>query len=147
MISQMQKAFQIVIKSLGGFAILMNLAGCIIRPVSEEDVIGTYQSVLQDGTPGLPDGGSEILELKADGTCIQKITLKDGRRFLAQGTWKYNKSLGNITLESLHNAIRDDVINPEIEKTTGFLQSPSVCRNFIGQIVLGSTETPHYEKK
>lgn len=53
--------------------------------MSKKDVIEIYQSVLQDGTPGLPDGGSEILELMADGTCIQKITFKGGRRFFSQG--------------------------------------------------------------
>lgn len=150
MISRIKRAFRAAAKNLIGVAILglvMSLGGCIFWPVNEKEVIGTYQAVLQDGTPGLPDGGSEILELNADGTCTQKITLKNGRSFLAQGTWKYNKSLGNITLEGLHNAVKDDVINPDIEKTTGFLQSPSVCRNFIGQIILGSTETPHYEKK
>ncbi len=135
------------LKSLGKVVIMMGFSGCMLWPIGEKELIGTYQSVLQDGTPALPDGGSEILELRPDGTCTQKIALKDGRNFSTQGVWEYNKKLGIISLGGLHNAVKDDVINPEIERTAGFLQSPSVGRNFVGRIILGSTEGCHYEKK
>jgi hypothetical protein len=150
MILPVQKAFQRAARNLAALSILLGLGGCMLRPVSEKELIGTYEAVLPDGTfgpkRGLPDGGSETLEIKPDGTCVQNIALKDGRRFLARGTWEYNAS-GTVTLSGLHLTVKDNVINPEIEKTTGFVQGPSVGRDLFGSLIIGSTEGMHYEKK
>ncbi len=128
--------------------IITGISGCIFWPVGEKDLIGTYQSVLEDETIGLPDGGTEVLELKPDGTCYQNIALKDGRKFSAEGTWKYNKALGSISFRGLHYAVGiDDKINPDIEQTAGFIRGPSVARNLAGKIIIGSREGVHYEKK
>jgi hypothetical protein len=117
MISRIKKAFRIAARGIIGsivLVVMMGFSGCIFWPVSEKELIGIYQSVSQDGSPGLPDGGSEILELKMDGTCKQDIALKDGRKFSAQGTWKYNTS-GTINLRGLHLTVgMDEKINPEI---------------------------------
>ncbi len=120
LISGMQKAFQIAVKSLGGLVILMSFGGCVLWPVNKKSVIGTYQAVLQDGTPGLPDGGSEILELNLDGTCKQEIALKDGRTFVAQGTWEWDSDkryIGKkILLKGIYWAIDEEKLNPDLEK-------------------------------
>ena len=119
-------------------------------PVNKKDIIGTYQSVLQDSTPGLPDGGSEILEIKQDGTCEQEILLKDGRTFSAKGVWRYSSShwKNYIILEGTHIAVDDKgEISTEIQKIIPGQRMLPITRNLIGRIVLGSSETPHYEKK
>ncbi len=143
-------------KSIAGvviLAILIGLNGCIAWPVSKRDVIGIYQSVLEDGTPGLPDGGSEVLELKPDGTCKQEITLKDGRNFDAQGTWEWRpgKSYINprITLWGLYCVVDiEQEIDPDFEKTLGKVsQALPASRTLSSRIILGSDEGVHYEKK
>lgn len=124
-----------------GLAALMALGGCILRPVTEKELVGTYEGTL-------PDGGVEVLELKPNGVCDQRVTLKDGRIFAATGSWKYEKSFGRISFVGLHNSVSfDGKINPNIEKTTGFVQSPSVERNLAGKTIIGSTEGTYYEKK
>jgi hypothetical protein len=152
MILQIQRGFKLLVKSISCLVILMGLNGCIAWPVNKKDVIGIYQSVLQDGTPGLPDGGSEILELKADGTCKQEIALKDGRTFSAQGTWEWDSDkryIGNqVTITGIYWVIHDDRINPDLEKSLGnVVQSLPAERNLVGRIILGSLEGSHYEKK
>lgn len=127
-------------------AIVTCINGCFFWPISQKELIGVYQSVLQDGTPGLPDGGTEMLELKSDSICEQNIALKNGRKFLARGTWKYEQ--GNVVLKNIHNSIdMEDKINPDIENTTGFQISSSVGRTLGGRILIGSREVTHYEKK
>jgi len=153
LISGMQKAFQIAVKILGGLVILMSFGGCVLWPVNKKDVIGTYEAVLQDGTPGLPDGGSEILELKPDGTCTQQISLKDGRAFSAQGTWTWesyeNYSGHDIIIKRIYDTVMgEDKMNPNLEKSLGrVVQSRSVGRTLGGRIIIGSREGVHYEKK
>ncbi len=144
------------------FTILMTgFSGCtflwpMLWPVKKKDALGTYQSVLEDGTPGLPDGGSENLELKADGTCVQKVALNDGRTFSAQGTWEWDSDkryFGNkVILMGVYWVICDGGINPRInpdlEKSLeDVVQSFPVWRTLIGRVALGSDEGPHYEKK
>ncbi len=148
----MPKGFKLLVRSMAGLAILIGLHGCIAWPVSKRDVIGIYQSVLEDGTPGLPDGGVETLELKPDGTCVQKIALKDGRNFSAQGTWEWESDgsyLGEtVTVMGLYRVIHDREINPDLEKSIGnVMQSYPAWRSFTGRIILGSDEGSHYEKK
>ena len=145
--------FQIAVKSLGGLVILMSFGGCILWPVNKKDVIGVYQAVLQDGTPGLPDGGSEILELNPNGTCTQQVSLKDGRAFSAQGTWEWtsyeNYSGHNIIITGTYWVVIDgDKMNPDLEKSLGkIVKSKPVGRCLTGRIILGSREGVHYEKK
>ncbi len=151
--TRMIRALQIAIKSIASLAILAiatGMSGCMFWPVNKKDVIGTYRSVLQDGTPSLPDGGSEMLELKADGTCIQKIALKDGRTFFAQGTWRYSEppSLkGYIILEGTRIVVNDESISANIGKVIAGPRMLPVTRNLIGRMTIGSSETSHYEKK
>ncbi len=153
LISGMQKAFQIVVKSLGGLVILMSFGGCVLWPVNKKDVIGTYQIVLQDGTPGLPDGGSEILELKPDGTCIQQVSLKSGKFFSTQGTWEWKSYeryyIRNIIITGIYWTVIDgDKMNPDLEKSLPrVVQGNPVGRTLTGRILLGSREAVHYEKK
>ncbi len=152
------------IKNLAKLAIFTILSigfgGCILLlpmlwPVKKKNVIGTYQSVLENGTPELPDGGSEILELRADGTCKQDIILKDGRNFSAQGTWEWSPHgsyFSTVIVMGLYWVIRDGGINPRInpdlEADLGnVVQSLPVGRTLTGRVALGSDEGPHYEKK
>ncbi len=147
------------VKSIAGLvilAILIGLNGCIAWPVSKRDVIGIYQSVLEDGTPGLPDGGSEILELKPDGSCTQQISLKDGRTFSAQGTWEWKTYeryyIRNIIITRIYctviNGENGEEINPDLEKSLErVVQGNPVARSLTGRIILGSGEGVHYEKK
>lgn len=79
-----QRYFKLLATSIISIQTILILNSCIIWPISKKDVIGSYQSVLQDGTPGLSGGGSEILELKSDGTCIQNVTLKNGKKFFGR---------------------------------------------------------------
>ncbi len=142
-------------KSLVGVVIIMvimSFTGCILWPVNKKDVIGTYQSVLQDGTPGLPDGGSEILELKTDGTCKQEITLKDGRAFSAKGRWEWDSDKRytgkKIMLKEIYWAVDEEKITPYLEKTIGHVVPfLSVRRTLTGRVAIGSDEGSHYEKK
>ncbi len=148
LISGMQKAFQMAVKSLGGLVILMSFGGCVLWPVNKKNVIGTYQAVLEDGTPGLPDGGSEILELKPDGSCIQQIFLKDGRTFAAQATWTYDKSNKTVDVRGAYIVvIGPDEINPDIDKTLDTLALWPTGRDLAGRVILGSGEGVHYKKK
>lgn len=149
----MERTLKLLLRVLPGFTVAALLAGCVLQPVNEKDVVGTYQSVLQDGIPGLPDGGSEILELKADGTCKQEVSLKDGRTFSAQGTWEW-KSDGSdaskrVLAKGIYWVVADkEKINPDLETSTkNVVQSLSVSRTFEGRVLLGSREGTHYEKK
>jgi hypothetical protein len=153
------------IKNLAKLAIftilVIGVGGCILLlpmlwPVDQQNVIGAYQSVLENGTPGLPDGGSEILELMADGTCKQEIELKDGRTFSARGTWEWDADKRypgkKVILEGVYWVIRDGGtnprINPDLEKSIkDVVSSHSVGRTLTGRVMLGSDEGPHYEKK
>ncbi len=149
---QIQRGFKLLVKSTTGLVILMGLNGCIAWPVNKKNVIGIYQSVLEDGTPGLPDGGSEILELKADGTCTQEIALKDGRTFFAQGTWEWYPEkcyFGNtVMLIGIYSVLdEDNRIRTGFEKNKGIYQSLSAVRALTGRVIIGFREGPHYEKK
>lgn len=131
---------------------MAGLNGCALWPVYKEDVIGTYQSVLQDGTPGLPDGGSEILELNRDGTCKQNIVLKDGRTFVTQGTWYWQDGKSYLHNEvevwGTYSAVYDGRIRPDLEDTMGkVVRGFPTGRTLSGRILLGSREGCHYEKK
>jgi hypothetical protein len=105
--------------------------------------------VLPDGTfgpkCGLPDGGTEVLELKPDGTCEQNIALKDGRKFSATGTWKYEG--GYVEVEGIRISTKDGNINPNIEEIAIGRIISSVGRDFLGSLIIGSREYTHYEKK
>ncbi len=143
-------------KSIAGvviLAIVTGFGGCVLWPVNKKNVIGTYQAVLENGTPGLPDGGSEILELKPDGTCTQQISLKDGRFFSAQGTWEWNAEKfylhNTIMIRSIYDTVvYGEEMNPDLEKSLGkVVFSHPVGRTPGGQVILGSREGVHYEKK
>ncbi len=141
----MKKVLELIVRILITLMVIMVLPGCILWPVSEKELIGTYQSVLQGGTPGLPDGGTEVLELRSNGTCQQDIVLKDGRKFSANGTWEYDR--GDLTLKGIYSTVdAEEKINPHIEKMPGYI-STSAGRSLVGRIILGSTEGTHYEKK
>ncbi len=160
MMLQAQGGIQAQIKNLATLAIFVilpiGLNGCILLwpilwPVNKKNAIGTYQSVLEDGTPGLPDGGSEILELKADGKCKQEITLKDGRYFFTQGVWEWRSDGGyagrRVLISGVYSIIEDGKVLSEFENTKGIYQSFPVWRTSTGRVALGSDEGPHYEKK
>ncbi len=142
-------------KSIAGvviLAIVTGFGGCILWPVNKKDVIGVYQAVLQDGTPGLPDGGSEILELKPDGSCIQQVRLKDGRVFSAQGTWEWGSVRSflyrTVITIGIYSVVDGEKIDPDFEKIREKLvRNLSVGRTLTGRIILGSDEGSHYEKK
>ncbi len=148
----MPRAFKLLVSNMAGLAILIGLNGCIAWPVNKKDVIGIYQSVLQDGTPGLPDGGSEVLELKPDGICKQNIALKDGRTFSAQGIWKWScdkRYVGKrVVITGIYYVLdEEDRVLPNFEKTKGMLQIFPAVRTLTGRVMLGSDEGSHYEKK
>ncbi len=153
MLLQAQRGFKLLAKSMAGAVILtivMGFIGCMFWPVNKKNVIGRYQSVLQDGTPSLPDGGFEILELKADGICKQEVALKDGMTFSAQGTWEWRPHgsyFSAVMLTGIYSVLDDeDKILPDFEKTKGIYQSLPAVRTLTGRVLLGSREGPHYEK-
>jgi hypothetical protein len=134
--------------------ILATLQGCNSQSANKQDVIGTYEFVLSDGPHILPDGGCEALELMADGICNQKITLSDGKTFAAQGTWEWNPGKGyfgnQIIIEGLYCALDNttDQIHPDLKNTRGSaIQLYPVRKLDSGQVILGTMETGHYEKK
>lgn len=128
--------------------ILMTLGACTLQTIEENDLIGRYQSVLSDGKSGLPDGGSEMLELKSDGTCKQDIRLKGGRTFSTKATWTYDKSERTISVRGAYVAvISADEINPDVGKTTDTLHTMPVGYKWGGGgILLGLDGSAHYEK-
>jgi|GEM_PF-6646575 len=128
--------------------ILMGLNGCMFWPINKKGVIGTYQFVLEDGTPGLPGGGFETLELNPDGTCIQKVVLKDGLTFSTKATWRYDETHKTVDVRGVYIAvIGPDEINPDIGKTRNTLAVLPARRNLFGRIILGSRMGTRYEKK
>jgi hypothetical protein len=154
MILPVQKAFKrAASRFLAALSILLGLGGCMLRPVSEKELIGTYQAVpmeiLNVQATGLPDGGVEILELKPDGTCEQDIALKDGRKFSAKGTWEYYPPPhAHIIMQGTYVAVHmGQNIAANIEKTITTVRDFPIGRDLAGRIILGSTEYTHYEKK
>ncbi|HLP81613.1 MAG TPA: hypothetical protein VK141_06460 [Nitrosomonas sp.] len=121
-----------------GFTAFVLLAGCIFRSVTNLDLVGTYETML-------PDGGREILELKSDGVCGQKIALKAGGIFMAQGSWKYDNEY--ITLKKIHLSVDvEGNINPRISQiSVGMIVLP-VGRDLAGKVIIGSIEGTYYER-
>lgn len=124
-----------------GFAALMALGGCILRPVAEKELVGTYEGTL-------PDGGVEILELKPDGVCDQSVALKDGRKFSTSGTWTYDKSQSNVKLRGVYITVNFmGEIDPDLGKIKDTLRIVPVKHSLSGKIIIGADEGQTYEKK
>lgn len=151
MVLQVQRNFKQLAKAMVGaviFTIVMGFIGCMFWPINKKDLIGTYQCVLEDGTPGLPDGGSETLELYPDGTCMQEVVLKDGATFSTKATWRYDGTHKKVHLRGIYIAvIGPDEINPDMGKTRDTSDVRPIGRNLHGRIILGSALGTRYEKK
>jgi hypothetical protein len=122
------------------FATLMTLGSCILRPITEKELIGKYQGTL-------PDGGMEILELKPDGVCDQSVALEDGRKFSTSGTWIYDKPQKNVVLKDIYITVDFmGKIDPDLGNLKGAVRIEPVKKSLSGKIIIGADEGETYEK-
>lgn len=136
---------RVIVRRMAGYLIglvaLMAFDGCILRPIAEKEIIGTYQG-------SLPDGGVEVLELKSDGVCDQRVTLRDGRKFSASGTWSYDKPKGNVKLRGVYITVNFmGEIDADLGKIKDTLRIEPVKHSLSGKIIIGADEGETYEKK
>lgn len=69
-------------------------AGCLY-PTDRNELLGTYIAEYEFGT--------DMLELKSDGTYVQTIALKeDGKVIRGDGTWTYDQAEHRIVFEDLY---------------------------------------------
>lgn len=68
--------------------------GCLY-PTDRDELLGTYVAEYEFGT--------DMLELKSDGTYTQEIALKEeGKVIRSDGTWTYDQARHRIDLEDLY---------------------------------------------
>jgi hypothetical protein len=116
------------------------IGGCYMRPVTEKELVGTYEGLL-------PDGGMEFLILKPDGAVDQHVSLKDGREYSSNGTWTFDKSRGNVKFRGIYITVNFmGEIDHDIGKVNDTLRILPIKQKLSGKVVIGADDGQNYEK-
>ena len=134
--------------------LLVNVFACSLQQMTEKDVTGDYEA-------RLPDGGTEVLQLRPDGTCRQIIRLQNGKQYDAVGTWRLRREAelfpdghrvetGGYTLDFKY--IRETLtatgeIDPGITQPSLNIISTPVSRSLTGRIKIMLGENVDYYKR
>ncbi len=131
------KTFGIIIAVTAALA----LAGCMFQKINEQDMLGKYRAEL-------PGGGTDTLELLAQGECRQEIHLANGNSYNANGTWKYFDDTRYLQIRGIRESLTPErEINPNLAAPPAeqLLATPA-SRGLLGDIVIMLHEGIDYRR-
>jgi hypothetical protein len=116
-------------------------SGCMLKEVTERDLIGKYRAEL-------PGGGVENLELLSGGDCTQEIRLPDGMSYKARGTWKYLPASKYLHVRGVRAALTPTrEVNPKLaDPPSDELFATPVSRSMSGSLTIMLHEGVDYRR-